>query len=113
MSFSVQLTPDLIPVEPGATTPVAVVVINKSDEADRFELEIEGIDPEWTAVPVPVFAVEPRETQTEKIFFKPSRTSESLAGNYPFVVRIRSLVSGESKSVQAILQVKAFNHISM
>jgi len=113
MSFSVQLTPDFIPVEPGATTPVSVVVVNKSDEQDRFELEIEGVDPEWTAVPVPVFAVDPQESRTEKIFFKPSRTSESLAGNYPFVVRLRSLVSGEFKTVQAILQVKPFNHVTM
>jgi hypothetical protein len=113
MSFSVQLTPDLIPVEPGATTPVSVVVINKADEADRFELEIEGVDPEWTAVPVPVFNVEPNETHTERVFFKPARTSESSAGNYPFVVRVRSLVSGESKTVQAVLEVKVFNHVSM
>ncbi|MDR3690360.1 MAG: hypothetical protein P4L46_13345 [Fimbriimonas sp.] len=113
MSFSVQLTPDFIPVEPGATTPVSVGVVNKSDELDRFELEIEGVDPEWTAVPVPSFAVDGLEARTEKIFFKPSRSSESLAGNYPFVVRVRSLISGESKTVQAILQVKPFNHISM
>jgi len=113
MSFTVQLTPDLIPVEPGATTPVSIVVVNKADEADRYELEIEGVDPEWTAVPVPVFGAEANETHTERIFFKPSRTSESLAGNYPFVVRIRSLISGEAKTVQAVLEVKAFNHVSM
>ena len=113
MSFSVQLTPDFIPVEPGATTPVSVVVANKSDELDRFELEIEGVDPEWTAVPVPTFVVEALEVHSEKIFFKPSRTSESRAGNDPFVVRVRSLVTGESKTVQAILQVKPFNHITM
>ncbi len=113
MSFSVQLTPDFIPVEPGATTPVSVVVANKSEDLDRFELEIEGVDPEWTAVPVPTFAVEGLEIHSEKIFFKPSRTSESLAGNYPFVVRIRSLITGESKTVQAILQVKPFNHVTM
>jgi len=113
MSFTVQLTPDFIPVEPGATTPVSVVVANKSEELDRFELEIEGVDPEWTAVPVPTFPVEGLEIHSEKIFFKPSRTSESLAGNYPFVVRVRSLITGESKTVQAILQVKPFNHITM
>jgi len=113
MSFSVQLTPDLIPVEPGATTPVSVVVVNKGDEADRYELEIEGVDPEWTAVPVPVFGAEAQETHTERIFFKPSRTSESLAGNYPFVVRVRSLISGEAKTVQAVLEVKTFNHVAM
>jgi hypothetical protein len=89
------------------------VVVNKAEESDRFELEIAGVDPEWTAVPVPVFSVEKGETHTERIFFKPSRTSESLAGNYPFAVRVRSLVSGESKTVQAVLEVRAYNHVSM
>ncbi len=113
MSFTVQVTPDLIPLEPGATTPVSVVVVNRTDEADRYELEIEGVDPEWTAVPVPVFGSEPGESHVERVFFKPSRSSESLAGNYPFVVRVRSLISGEAKTVQAVLEVKPFNHVTM
>lgn len=113
MSFSVQVTPDLIPLEPGATTPVSIVVINKGEEPDKYELEIEGVDPEWTAVPVPVFGAEPGETHTERVFFKPARSSESLAGNYPFVVRIRSLISGEAKTVQAVIEVKPFNHVTM
>jgi hypothetical protein len=88
-------------------------VVNRTDEQDRFEMEIEGIDPEWKAVPVPVFAVDPNESHEEKVFFKPRRTSESLAGNYPFVVRVRSLISGEQKTIQGVLQVKPFNHLTM
>lgn len=113
MSFSVQLTPDMVPLDPGTTTPVGVVVVNRGGEADRFELEIEGIDPEWKAVPVPVFGVEAGETHSEKVFLKPPRASESLAGNYPFVIRIRSLISGEQKTVQGVAQVKPFHHLSM
>lgn len=113
MSFSIQLTPDLLPVEPGATTPISVAVVNRGEEADQFEMEIEGIDSEWKAIPVPVFSVEPHDTHTEKVFFKPHRSSESLAGNYPFVVRVRSLISGESKTAQGVLQIKPFNHLTM
>ncbi|HSI72560.1 MAG TPA: hypothetical protein VK934_05245, partial [Fimbriimonas sp.] len=76
MSFSVQLTPDMTPVEPGSNTPISVLVVNRSDERDQFEMDIEGIDPEWKAVPVPVFSVEPNENHEEKVFFKPRRTSE-------------------------------------
>jgi hypothetical protein len=113
MSFSVHVTPDLVPLEPGATTPISVVVVNKGTEADRYEMELEGIDPEWKAVPVAVFEVDPSETHSEKVFLKPGRTSESLAGNYPFVVKIRSLISGEQKNVQGVAQVKPFHHISL
>lgn len=113
MSFSVQLSPDVIPCEPGSSTPVSVVITNKGTEADRFEMEVEGIDPDWKAVPVAVFGVDPGEPQTEKVFLKPPRSSESGAGNYPFVVRVRSLETGESKTVQGVAQVKPFHHISM
>jgi hypothetical protein len=113
MSFSVQVTPDLVPLEPGVTTPISVVVVNKGTETDRFEMELEGIDSEWKAVPVAVFDVDPSETHSEKIFLKPGRTSESLAGNYPFVVKVRSLNSGEQRSVQGVAEVKAFHHLSL
>jgi hypothetical protein len=113
MSFSIQLTPDLLPVEPGATTPVSVAVTNRSDEADQFEMEVEGIDSEWKAIPVPMFPVDANESHSEKIFFKPLRTSESLAGNYPFVIRVRSLISGESKTAQGVLQIRPYNHLTM
>jgi len=113
MSFSVQVTPDQVPLDPGATTAITVVVVNKGPEPDRFELEIEGIDPEWKAVPVAVFEADVDETHTEKAFFKPPRASESVAGNYPFVVRVRSLITGESRTAQAVAEVKPFHHLSM
>ncbi|HWA83031.1 MAG TPA: hypothetical protein VG820_06345 [Fimbriimonadaceae bacterium] len=112
MSFTIRLAQDLTAVEAGATVPLSIDILNKSDEADRFEMQVEGLDPEWTATPEPVFNVGARETSSQKVFFKPPRASESLAGNYPFVVRIRSLNSGDSRTVQGVLQVKAFNHLS-
>jgi hypothetical protein len=113
MSFSIQLTPDLAQVEPGSTTPVSVVIANRGSAQDRFEMEIEGVDPEWKAVPVPVFTVDAGEEHTEKVFFKPRRTSESLSGNYPFVVRVRSLESGEQRTIQGVLHVKPYHHLTM
>ncbi len=107
------MTPDLVAVEAGATFPISVLIENKEAEVDRYEMEVEGIDPEWKAVPVPIFTLDPSESRTEKIFFKPPRASESSAGNYPFVLTVRSLNSGESKTVQGILTVKPFNHLSM
>src|SRR4051794_31183274 len=103
MSFSIQISSDLISVEAGDNTPVNLQVINRGEEVDRFEVEVEGLDPEWTAIPVPLFSVAAGETQTEKVFFRPGRASESLAGNYPFVIKVRSLNSGETRSSQGVL----------
>jgi hypothetical protein len=113
MSFSVHLSPDVVPVEAGTNTPVSVTIENRSEARDRFEIQIEGLDPEWTAVPVPVVDVAPGERQTEKVFFKPPRASESLSGNYPFVLRVRSLETGEHRMVQGVIQIKGFHHLSM
>ena len=113
MSFALRLAQDLVGVEPGASVPVALTVTNRTESLDRFELELEGIDAEWKAIPVPVFTVEPGVEHSERVFLRPHRASESLAGNYPFVVRVRSLESGESKTVQGVLAVAAFHHMSM
>ena len=113
MSFLARLASDLITVEAGATTPLSIELINRGDSSDQFELIIEGLDPEWTAVPVPVVTIKEHETQEEKIFFKPSRVSESSAGNYPFVLRVRSLTTGEARTVQGVLTVKPYHHLSV
>lgn len=113
MSFSIRLSEDLLSVDAGVTVPLGIEIANRGDEQDRYEMEIEGLDPEWTAVPVPTFTVEARENHSEKVFFKPGRASESVAGNYPFVIRVRSLVNGESRSVQGVLNIKPYHHLSM
>lgn len=112
MSFTVRLGSDVTSLDAGTSVPLAIEIANRSDEADQFELEIEGIDPEWTAVPVPTFSVDAHEEQVERVFFKPPRESESLAGNYPFVVKLRSLISGESRTAQGMLEIKPYNHLS-
>lgn len=112
MSFTVRLGSDVTSLDAGTSVPLAIEIANRSDEADQFEIEIEGVDPEWTAVPVPTFRVEAHEEQVERVFFKPPRASESLAGNYPFVIKLRSLVTGETRTAQGMLEIKPYNHLS-
>lgn len=113
MSFAVRLASDQLPVEAGTSTPLDIEIANQSDVTDQYELGIEGLDGEWTAVPVPSFSISARDIQTQKIFFKPPRTSESLAGNYPFVIKVRSLETGETRSCQGVLQINPYHHMSM
>lgn len=113
MSFTLKLSSDQLDVEPGVSVPLGVEVHATGDAKDRFELEVEGLDPEWVAVPVPSFMLSPGETRTEKLFFKPPRESESVAGAYPFLVRVRSLESGESRTDQGVLRILPYHHLSM
>lgn len=108
-----RLASDLVQVDAGSTVPLAVEASNRGDESDTFEIQIEGLDPEWTAIPVPSFSAEPHENHTCQILLKPPRVTESLAGTYPFVVTLRSLQSGDSRSAQGVLEIKPFHHISV
>lgn len=113
MSFTIRLDQDLTTVEAGATAPLSIEVVNRGEAPERFEIQVEGIDPEWTATPEPTFLIGGGESTSQKVFFKPPRSSESGAGNYPFVVRVRSLESGEAKTAQGVLQIKPYHHLSM
>ncbi|MBS1723748.1 MAG: hypothetical protein JSS66_12435 [Armatimonadetes bacterium] len=113
MSFGVQLGSDLLRADPGSSVPVSLEIVNRSDAEDRFEIEIEGLDPAWSAIPVPSFIVEPGETKSERFFLKPPKDSGSLAGVYPFVVNVRSIESGETRTAQAALEIRSYQNFSL
>ncbi len=113
MSFALSLAADVVEVEAGAKSPLSFTVVNQGTATDRFEVEIQGIDGEWVAIPVPAFNVEPGETLTEKAFLQPPRRPDGGAGAYPLVVRIRSLESGETKTAQALLKLLPYHHLTM
>lgn len=113
MAFTAALRNDVLAVEAGSSTPLVVEVTNKGETNENVELQIEGIDSEWTAVPVPVLEVRPGETVSAKLFLKPPRVSESVTGNYPFVLRVRSLETGDQRTLQGVLQIKPFHYVTM
>ena len=93
--------------------PLGIDIRNKDATVDRLEVTIEGLDTEWTAVPVPTISLGNEESQTIKVFFNPPRETGSVAGNYPFVVRVRSLISGDDRTAQGVLQIKPYNLLSL
>jgi len=113
MSFQVRLVQQEVSVEPGAHANLSVEVINDGLDPDLFELTVEGIDPEWVAIPVPTFTIGPSKSSTEKVMIHPPRAVESVAGTFSFVVKVRSLNSGESTECPATLEVTHFHHISL
>jgi hypothetical protein len=113
MSFSLRLNQDLISVEPGSAQALAVEISHKGDEAELYELAIEGIDPSWVAIPVPSFEIEPHGVRTEKLLVRMQRETENRAGTYPFVVKVRSLATGESKVEQVLLEIRPYHNINI
>ncbi|MBS1704794.1 MAG: hypothetical protein JST40_02890 [Armatimonadetes bacterium] len=113
MSFRVQLATDKIEVEAGANSPLGLTIEHTGPEVETYEIMVEGLDPEWYALPVPTVTLHPNDTQQEAVQIKPLRASESPAGAYPFIVHVRSLESGEARSCPATLTIKAFHHLSV
>jgi hypothetical protein len=111
--FSLSLSKDHLRVEPGSAVTLAVVVHNRGDSADRYELDLTGLDGDWIAIPVPTFLLAPGEERTEKILIKPPRAAESKSGAYPFAVKVRSLESGEANEAPAVLDVEPFHLLSI
>lgn len=108
-NVNIELSSEELRVEPGGTVQLTVCIKNPGTEPDRFQVEIEGIDMEWYAIPVPAFTVESGEEKKERILFKPPRTSESRSGVYPFIVRVRSLETGSTSIAQGTLIIPAFH----
>jgi hypothetical protein len=99
-------------VEPGRDVAVSLSVANRGTTPDRFEVEVQGLDRDWVALPFPTFTLAPGEERTQKVLIKPPRSAESKAGTYPFVIKARSLETGQGSEVQAVLEVEPFRMIS-
>lgn len=111
--FGVSLSKDVLHVEPGNAATLVVSVSNRSDVADRYEIEIEGLDAEWVAIPVASFTLGPGEEKQQKALIKPPRAAESKAGSYPFLVKVRSLETGHAEEAQGVLEVEPFSLVSI
>jgi hypothetical protein len=113
MALQSNISSDMIVVEPGATAPLTIDIENIGPVDDQVEVSVEGIDGEWIAIPVPTVILKPGEKQSVKVFFKPPRFSESIAGNYPFVAKVRSLNDGDLRSAQGVLTIKPYFSLTL
>ena len=114
MTSTAAIPSEALTVDPGASVQLDILVSNPGAEPETVELVLEGIDPEWIAVPQPTLTLEPGVSGKILVLFRPPRSSESAAGDYPFVARVRTL-TGEpgERSLSGILRVKAYHHLAL
>src|SRR5688500_6216561 len=109
----VDLSPAEIEIEPGGTAQLTITITNRQDHDDRVCIELEGVDVEWYALPVPAVNVAAGESQTARALFKIARSSASPAGTYPFVVRAKAMESGEAGIGQASLVIAPYSALQV
>ena len=111
--LEVELSASDVVIEPGKTAQLDVRITNRREDEELVAIEIEGLDVEWYALPVPTLNIEPGGTRTTRVVFRVGRSSDVVAGGYPFLVRARSMESGEVGVQQATLQVKPFSALQL
>ncbi|HET6386570.1 MAG TPA: hypothetical protein VFJ58_24530 [Armatimonadota bacterium] len=105
-------SPD-VSVEPGASVEIEALVRNHSAAADSAALEVEFAEPTWIAIPVAGVTLEPGQSRPVRILFKIPPASGAPTGDYPFVVRVRSLETGASAFAQGSLHVKPYHAFTL
>jgi uncharacterized membrane protein len=113
MAIRVRLGQDEVQVEPGGSAQLLAVVRNEGDAPDQVALEVEGVDAEWCAIPIPSFSLAPGEEVQERILIRPPRSTESRAGTYPILVRARSLENGGSGVAQASITIRPYSMLTL
>jgi hypothetical protein len=113
MAIRVRLGQDEVQVEPGGSAQLLAVVRNEGDAPDQVALEVEGVDAEWCAIPIPSFQLAPGEEVQERILIRPPRNTESRAGTYPLLVRARSLENGAASVAQASITIRPYSMLTL
>ncbi|MER3496670.1 MAG: hypothetical protein C4320_07825, partial [Armatimonadota bacterium] len=116
MAISATLPSEALVAEPGGSATLAFDVRNEGAEPEEVEVSLEGLDPEWVALPQPMFSIRPGESERVVVLLRPPRTSESAAGDYPFLLRVRSLGQsqmGQTETETGILRVRPYHHLSL
>ena len=113
MPLNLSVSTDSVTVEPGQAAPLAILVENDSTTEDTVEIGILGLDGEWVIIPVSQIDLRPNDKQEVKVFFKPPRSSESSAGSFPFVIKVRSLTNSDQRTSGGMLTIKPFHSLSV
>ncbi len=113
MAIRIRLGQDEVQVEPGGSAQLVATIRNEGETTDQVALEVEGVDAEWCAIPIPSFTLAPGEEVQERILIRPPRSAESRAGVYPLLVRARSLENGGSGVAQANLVIRPYSMLTL
>jgi Tol biopolymer transport system component/serine/threonine protein kinase len=87
-------------VTPGTTGAINFVVMNRSNIADHFKINVLGIPPRWIASPPAVVQVPPGAQQRLSVAVRPPDTVDTRPGRYPVSVQVVS-VDAPDQTAQA------------
>lgn len=100
-------------VEPGSSASTILTVRSVGNMQGRFRIMLEGLPAIWVSLSPQMVELEPGQSKQVRLLIRPSRSSHSRAGRYPFVVQAVNLYAqGGMARVGATLTVAAFERFS-
>lgn len=104
-TYKVELIEPTQGVTPGVFVQGMLVIQNLSDESDRYFIEVDGVPQDWVRLEQVEAILEPQQTAHLMLSFKPLRRPDSLPGEYPFRVQVRSK-SRPTQTVDAAMTLR-------
>lgn len=104
-TYKVELIEPTQGVTPGVFVQGMLVIQNQSDEDDRYFIEVDGVPREWVRLEQVEIILPPQETAHLMLSFKPLRRPDTLPGDYPFTVQVRSK-SRPTQTVDAAMTLR-------
>lgn len=96
------ISEDTVVVDPGGEASAVVRVRNVGTVVDQFEFEALGDAAAWTSFDPPALSLFPDAEESARILFRPPRTPDVRAGDYPVGVRIRSREDPQHPTVEEL-----------
>jgi type II secretory pathway pseudopilin PulG len=90
MGATATLSATVLVAEPGQEAVCAVNIRNAGRVVDQFTIDVVGDAGAWAVAEPPVVNVIPGETATVNVRFAPPRSSDVMAGQVPFGIRVSS-----------------------
>jgi hypothetical protein len=91
-----ELRPLDVPVTPGDVTVIEIEVANTADVIDGVTARVEGVDPTWVHLPVPVLSLFPDSTGVMPVHVRFPPTT--VVGDYLVVITIESTIDATRRS---------------
>ena len=88
MSTTATLDTPLVSLEAGAETTVPLHLRNDGEIVEEYRLQVVGPGGAWTEVVPGLVSLYPGQTTTAAVEFRPPRSSDVPAGEFPFAVQV-------------------------
>lgn len=85
-----KVSADTVTVKPNECCEIMIDISNRQSIVDHFNVEIDGVDPEWYTLPDAALRLMPKDHSVVKVQFHPPLSSQAQAGEYPLALRVVS-----------------------